>query len=169
MLYTPGSFGTPYARIESDTSFPAGGSVRLKIADARKKEFTLYLRVPRWTRSFNVTVGKQKLSGKPGTLLPIQSEWEDGDTVQIEMDMTVRLLPGKDNYPGAVAVARGAQVLAAENSLNPETISVRPTLAAVQPVPPPATWDGKQVYTADGVTFVPFADAVAMRVWIPVR
>ena len=38
-----------------------------------------------------------------------------------------------------------------------------------QPVTPPATWDGKQVYTADGVTFVPFADAVAMRVWIPLR
>ena len=169
MLYTQGSFETPFARIESETSFPAGGSVRLKIADATKKEFTLYLRVPRWTKSFQVTVGKEKMSGKPGTLLPIKSEWKDGDTVAIDMDMTVRLLPGGDNYPGSAAVARGPQVLAAESSLNPETISMRPTLASVQPAPPSATWDGKQVYTADGITFVPFADAVAMRVWIPVR
>jgi DUF1680 family protein len=169
MLYAPGTFETPFARIESETSYPAGGSVRLKVADAKKKEFTLYLRVPRWTKSFNVTVGKDKFSGKPGTLLPIKSEWEDGDVVTIDMDMTVRLLPGGENYPGSVAVARGPQVLAAENSLNPEMISVRPALASVQPVPPPPTWDGKQVYTADGITFVPFADAVAMRVWIPVR
>jgi DUF1680 family protein len=169
ILYTPGSFDTPFARIESDTSFPVSGPVRLKIADAKRKEFTLYLRVPRWTRSFQVTVAKEKVSGKPGTLLPIQSEWKDGDVVAIDMDMTVRVLPGGDNYPDSVAVQRGPQVLAAENSLNPETISVTRTASAVKPVPPPATWQGTQVYTVDGVTLVPFADAVAMRVWIPAR
>ena len=169
MLYTPGAFDTPFARIESETSFPAGGSVRLKIADAKKKEFTLYLRVPRWTRSFAVRVDKERISGKPGTLLPIKSEWKDGDVVTIDMDMTVRLLPGGQSYPGSVAVARGPQVLAAENALNPEMISVRPGLASLQSVSPPATWHGRQVYTADGITFVPFADATAMRVWIPLR
>ena len=61
-----------------------------------------------------------------------------GDTVDIQMDMTVRLLPGGDNYPGSAAVARGPQVLAAETSLNAEAISVLPTLAyPLQPQPEP--------------------------------
>jgi DUF1680 family protein len=169
MLYTPGSFETPFARIESDTAYPQAGTVRLRIANARKKDFTLYLRVPQWTRTFTAIVNKRRITGKPGTLLPIKSAWKNGEVIAVEMEMTVRLLPGGDNYPGAVAIARGPQVLAAENRLNQEAISVLPTLATVQSATPPATWDGRQVYTADGVTFVPFADAVAMRVWIPLR
>jgi DUF1680 family protein len=172
MLYAPGSFETPFARIDSETSFPASGSVRLKI-DPRRDEFTLYLRVPRWTKSFTATVGDHRVVGKPGTLLALEYKKKDEDKkpleVKIDMDMTVRVLPGGKSYPDSVAVQRGPQVLAAENRLNPEMISVRPALASVQALPPPATWPGTQVYTADGITFVPFADAVEMRVWIPAR
>ena len=169
MMYTPGSFETPFARIDSDTTYPQAGTVQLRIANAKKKDFTLYLRVPRWTTSFTAIVNKRRIAGKPGTLLPIKSPWKNGAVITVEMDMTVRLLPGGENYPGTVAIARGPQVLAAENRLNHEAISVSPTLATVQSATPHAIWDGGQVYTADGVTFVPFADAVAMRVWIPLR
>lgn len=169
MLYTPGSFETPFARIESQTSFPQDGSVRLRIADAKREDFALYLRVPRWTKSLTATVGKQRITGKPGTLLAIDRKWKDGDTVTIDMDMTVRALPGGKSYPDSIAIQRGPQVLAAENSLNPEMISINRTVSAVQAAQRPATWTGSQIYTVDGVTLVPFADAVAMRVWIPAR
>lgn len=169
MLYTPGSFETRFARIESDTSFPRDGSVRLKMVEAKREEFTLYLRVPRWTKSFTATVGKEKVAGKPGTVLAIESKWKDGDVVTIDMDMTVRALPGGQSYPDSVAIQRGPQVLAAENSLNAEILSLPRTVSSVRLRQAPAAWTGTQVYTIDGVTLVPFADAVSMRVWIPAR
>ena len=58
------------------------------------------LRVPQWTRSFTATVGKQKLTGKPGSYLTIDRDWKAGDTVAVDMDMTVRVLPGGKSYPG---------------------------------------------------------------------
>jgi DUF1680 family protein len=172
MLYTPGEFETSFAKITSSTSFPADGSVRLTV-EPKRDEFTLYLRVPQWTRSFTATVGDRKLTGKPGTLLSISYQKKEDETkplgIAVDMDMTVRAVPGGVSYPESVAIQRGPQVLAAENRLNPEMISVRPTVTAVETVKPPAAWSGAQVYTVDGVTLVPFADAVDMRVWIPAR
>jgi DUF1680 family protein len=172
MLYTPGEFETSFAKITSSTSFPVDGSVRLTV-EPKRDEFTLYLRVPQWTRSFTTTVGDRKLTGKPGTLLAIDYKKKEDETkplrIAVDMDMTVRALPGGVSYPESVAIQRGPQVLAAENRLNPEMISVRPAVSAVETVKPPAAWPGSQVYTVDGVTLVPFADAVDMRVWIPAR
>jgi uncharacterized protein len=102
-------------------------------------------------------------------VLAIEHKWKDGDVVTIDMDMTVRAIPGGKSYPDAVAIQRGPQVLAAENSLNAEILSLPRTVSSVRPMPAPAAWTGTQVYTVDGVTLVPFADAVSMRVWIPVR
>src|SRR4051794_10834864 len=67
LLYTEGSMETPFAKIESQTSFPKTGSVRLTVRDPKRKEFALQLRVPQWTKSFTASVGKEKWTGKPGS------------------------------------------------------------------------------------------------------
>ena len=135
----------------------------------QQKRFALHLRVPQWTRSFTATVGKETLRGKPGKFLTIEREWKSGDTVAIDMDMTVVALPGGASYPDSVAIRRGPQVLAAEDSLNAQLLPVGRNITAVSRVTAPAGWTGSQVYTVDGVTLVPFADAVAMKVWLPAR
>lgn len=168
-LYTAGSVETPFAKIVADTEFPKQGSVRFTVHDPKLGGFTLSLRVPQWTRSFTATIGKQKLTGKPGDYLEIDREWKDGDTVSVEIEMTVRALPGGKNYPDSVAIQRGPQVLAVENSLNSEMISIPKSVAAVKPVVPPRGWNGAQVYAVEGVTLVPFSDAMVMRVWLPAR
>ena len=60
---------------------------------------------------------------------------------------------------------RGPQVLAAEESLN--TGGARTPATTLKPIAAPAGWSGTQVYSAGGVTLVPFADAAVMRVWLP--
>jgi DUF1680 family protein len=161
-LYTPGFFETPFARIESSTAYPRAGSVELKIGKPSREEFVLYLRVPKWTARYSVKVGDETLSGKPGTLLAIERKWKDGDTVEIDMDMTVRAVPGGMSYPDAVAVVRGPQVLAAENSLNVESITLPKTVSKLE-------ISGNGQYKFENVTLIPFADATEMRVWIPAR
>jgi DUF1680 family protein len=168
-LYTAGSVETPFAKIVSETQYPATGSARLRIEKPKRGGFALSLRVPRWTRSFTATVGKQKLTGKPGEYLVIDREWKDGETVAVEMEMTVRAVPGGKSYPDSVAIVRGPQVLAAETSLNAETLAVARDVAAVKTVASPAGWSGSHVYGVDGVTLVPFSDAISMKVWLTAR
>ena len=150
LLYTEGSAETPFAKLESQTSFPKNGAVRLTIRDPKRKAFALQLRVPQWTKNFTASVGKEKWNGKPGTFLMIDREWKAGDTVNIEMDMTVRVLSGGKSYPDSVAIQRGPQILAAEDSLNAENIAVSRSLSAVSSVAAPSGWSGSQVYKAEG-------------------
>ena len=84
--------------------------------------------------------------------------------------MTVQTLPGGKSYPDSVAIQRGPQVLAAEESLNPGGVkSPGAAVTSLKSAPVPAGWNGKQVYVAGGVTLVPFADAAVMKVWLPAR
>jgi len=168
-FYTAGSVETPFAKIVSETQYPAEGGVKLTIRDVKRGRFALSLRVPQWTKSFTATVGKQKLTGKPGEYLKIDRTWKNGDTVEIAIDMTVRVVPGGKTYPDSVAIQRGPQVLAAETSLNSETVAVSRDAADLKKVGTPAGWTGSQVYAMGGVTLVPFADAVEMKVWLPAR
>jgi DUF1680 family protein len=169
VLYTQGSMETPFATVDSQTSFPSNGSVRLTVRDPKRKSFALQLRVPQWTGRFTASIGKEKWDGQPGRFLVIEREWKTGDVVTVEMEMTVRALPGGKSYPDSIAIQRGPQVLAAEDSLNSENISVSRTVSAVSAIAPPRGWSGSQVYKTDGVTLVPFSDAVAMKVWLPAR
>jgi DUF1680 family protein len=166
LLYTEGSFETPFTKIAVKTSYPRQGAVRVTIQNPSRKRFALQLRVPKWTNSFTASVGKQKLTGKPGSFLVIDRNWKSGDTVDINLDMTVQVIPGGKSYPDAVAIQRGPQVLAAEDSLNLEAASWRAT--ALKESPTPSGWTGKQVYTAGPLTLVPFSDAMSMKVWLPV-
>jgi DUF1680 family protein len=165
-FYTPGSVETPFATVVSATQFPKDGAVRLTVRDPKRTRFALALRVPRWTRSFTATIGKQKLIGKPGEYLTIDRAWKNGDTVDVAIDMTVRVIPGGKSYPDAVAIQRGPQVLAAETSLNSSTIAVQKDVTTVTAIAPPAGWSSAQAYTAGRVILVPFADAISMKVWL---
>ena len=160
LLYTEGSFETPFAKITVKTSYPQQGAVRITVNNPKPKRFALQLRVPTWTKSFTASVGKQKFTGKPGSFLVIDRSWKSGDAVDINLDITVQVIPGGKSYPDAVAIQRGPQVLAAEDSLNPQGASWRAaTLKESAP--------GKQVYTAGTLTLIPFSDATSMKVWLP--
>jgi DUF1680 family protein len=184
-FYTAGKASVPTAAgpvtIESTTSYPLEGSVRLTVTPAQPAAFPLYLRVPAWTASYKAIVAGKTYQGVPGEWLTIDRTWTGGDSVQIEMDMTARLVPGGPSNPYSVAVTRGPQLLALESGVNPGLIDlqaagprgaeVRLTDAHAQL---PLSWVGKQAYSMEGVAagkpkqliLVPFADAVTYRVWL---
>ena len=167
--------------IESQTSYPLDGTVELTIRPAKAARFPLYLRVPSWTARYRVTAGGEAFAGTPGEFLAIERQWSPGDKVKIEIDMTARLIPGGPSYPYSVAVQRGPQVLALEETLNqgvldfqasgPRTTDVKLADAYGQL---PADWLGRQAYRMEAVVagkprdllLVPFADARAYRVWL---
>lgn len=192
-LYTAGvvSFemnGTPVC-VTSQTDFPRGGSVTLKIDPERDVTFTLMLRVPEWTRNFTVLVDSHRLEGTPGQMLNIARVWRPNTVVEIRMELPIHVLNGAPSYPDYLAVQRGPQILALERSLNPHVRYLERAALAQQsdelaavPLEPPVDWNGRQIYELPGVAlnpdisgtlvpqkhplrFVPFADAVEYRVW----
>jgi DUF1680 family protein len=180
LLYTQGqasiSAGGLDVELRSQTRFPADGAVKLTVAPPRTARFPLYLRVPAWTSRYTASVGGAKLRGKPGEFLTIDRVWKPGDTVTIDMDMTVRLLPGGKSYPNSVAVRRGPQVLALDAAANPNQdlrfvaldgptrlghVTDADAFTAEAVV---ANLDGSR--TRKHVVLVPFADARNYRVWL---
>jgi len=185
VLYAPGKVAvdTPAGEvaIESRTIYPLDGSVELTVRPAKAARFPLYLRVPAWTARYEAVAGGRTYKGEPGAWLTIDRQWAPGDSVKIDMDLTVRLIPGGPSYPYNVAVARGPQILALESALNrglldlqaagPRSVQVTLIDASGQL---PRNWAGRQAYRMEGVAagkprdlvLAPFADARTYRVWL---
>jgi hypothetical protein len=80
-------------RISQQTKYPFDEQVQLTVNTAKPVNFPLYLRVPAWCKSPQVTV-----NGKPLTLtaakgyIKISHQWKDGDKValQLPMELSVR-------------------------------------------------------------------------------
>jgi hypothetical protein len=123
--------------------------------------------------------------GAPGRFLEISRTWQNGDTVAIEMELPVRLIPGGDSYPGFLAVKRGPQVLALDSRLNEGEVGTATIDSSAEvtfeqkPRGLPEGWVGDQAYATPNVTtggkgpavLVPYADAGQFggheyRVWI---
>ncbi len=179
VLYAPGQIAGTAARIETTTDYPASGAITLTVRpDRASASFPVYLRVPQWTKSYTATAAGQTYQGKPGEWLTIERPWTDGDTIKVQMDMTVQVLDGSPTYNQSVAIQRGPQVLALEEELNPMVASmdtVGPADGAtgfknaVNKLS--VTWIGKQAYSIPGargkdLVLVPFADAKSYRIWL---
>jgi DUF1680 family protein len=185
VLYAPGHASLDTAAgavsIESRTHYPLDGAVELIVNPPKTARFPLYLRVPSWTTHFQAGVAGRTYQGEPGAFLTIDREWTAGDRVEIDIDLTTRVVPGGPSYPYSVAIARGPQFLALESGVNrglvdlqaagPRSAQINLTDASDQL---PATWIGKQAYRMDGLVagrsrdlvLVPFADARTYRVWL---
>jgi len=93
--------------LKQETDFPFDGEISLTIASpgARRASAAsagIRIRVPGWAAAdveFSVN-GKVIATGKPGSYVTIEREWSDGDTIQFELPMELRLTlyRGADNF-----------------------------------------------------------------------
>jgi uncharacterized protein len=192
-LYAPGrasfTMNEVPVQVVSETQFPSGDTVWLKIQPKTITQFTLRLRVPEWAERFEVIVGDQKLLGTAGQMLDITRSWSPASKVQIRTDLSTRVISGAPIYEDYVALQRGPQVLVMEKRLNPDApylhrtaLKTSESTVSATSITAPSGWKGKQVYAVDGIVglpaasgglapkesrlvFVPFADAIEYRGW----
>lgn len=189
-LYTAGSarIDTPGGpvTIAAKTEFPSDGSVVLEVAPERPAQFPVFLRVPRWATSFSARLKGRSYQGVAGSYLVIDGPWPG--RVEISMDVTPRIIDAGPSYPGRVGIARGPQVLAADNAFHPDVdlwlANIRLPLKAEQFAGSyPRDWNGRGAFAVDGYTgnsalphrqrtlvFVPLSEAgqrgSEYRVWV---
>ncbi len=167
VLYTPAKATLPITvngtavkvGIDIATTYPEDGNVVVTLNPSTSANFTLHLRVPSWCTYYQVNALGKKYMGTKGTFLDVTDKWSPGDKVQIYMYMSYQTIPGGSGMPlgqqygNNVAVQRGPQVLATDNSISSSTI--------------PANWVGGLLFSVPGIrsnqaiqfNMVPYSDA----------
>lgn len=155
-LYTPSTGrwtaadGTRLALVQSG-NYPDDGRVHLDLKASRETRFLLRLRIPAWSRR-DGGEPTLRVNGRPvpveaqSGFATIERAWKDGDRIDLELPMPVRLVPINAHHPDVVALMRGPQVLFA--------LAQRPTFARSKLLSVQRAQDGQ--WQAGGVRFAPF-------------
>jgi hypothetical protein len=121
--------------IAQDTEYPTSGEVTLRIDPDQAAEFSVSLRIPRWSADPVVSVNGEA-SGEPirsGTFFTLRRTWKPGDRVQLRLPMPWRFVKGRQAQAGKVAVMRGPLVFGLSRSRATD-------LKAKTSMPPTGRW-----------------------------
>ena len=135
-LYVPSSVkfnrnGTPFELLQ-ETDYPFESNSRLKITCSKPESFTISLRIPAWiSEAASITVNGQKVKAEvsAGKFFDLTRKWSNGDTIEIQLPMSTRLLPVAPENPNVVALAYGPLALFAITDKSPQ-LTKREMLAA---------------------------------------
>jgi len=114
-------------KLRQQTDYPWDGTIKFTIGSSG--DFSLFLRIPDWSRGAKMTVnGKAHGSaGGPGTFHEIRRTWSAGDVVELDLPMPVRLIeanPYVEEARNHIAVMRGPIVYCLESRDLPEGVRV---------------------------------------------
>ncbi len=192
-LYTAGKFSSTIKNKHGQDvvvscalqiAFPANGMITITVNPAITTAFRVALRVPVWCSNFKATVNGKILKGIPGSYLNIDETWNKKSSIKISFDLKTVTFDGGISYPNSIAFKVGPQVLAIDQTLNPQiknldAVTVANTAAvSVSKTTLPKGWVGTQVFTTKAtyegkiidLILVPFADAGQtdgeVRVWV---
>jgi len=117
-LFTPSSVkwtdGSGRYALSQKTNYPLENTVQIRMSASRPLDYTLYLRIPEWAvKDPILSVNGKRVSDavKPSTFASIRRTWKDGDRVELELPMPMRLEAVDANHPNLVALMHGPLVL----------------------------------------------------------
>ena len=189
--YGPSEFGitTPGGqelKITQKSEYPVNGKVGVRLDFSRPdrpESFEIKFRIPSWSETTRVRVNQESLSApKPGTYLNLRREWKNGDTIDLEFDMSAHYWAGDREDYGLASIYRGPLLLAfdpVDNSMDPSQVpeldakALNSRLVGSRRVIQP--WVLVKLRSVDGhdVNLCDFTTAGAYgnyyRTWLPIR
>ncbi len=100
--------------LKQETKYPFDNKIQIQVSGSQPAEYTLYVRIPGWAVPDPVlSVNGKRVSEavQPGTFAAIRRTWKDGDRVELELPMPLRLEQVDANHPNQVALLQGPLVL----------------------------------------------------------
>jgi len=116
------------------TEYPRANTTQFALALAKPEPFTLYVRIPAWAGAktiLSVNGRRAESPIEPGKFLALQRTWKDGDRVEMEIEMPLRLEAIDEQNPNNVALMHGPVALFAVGEI-PSHISKKQLLAAAR-------------------------------------
>jgi hypothetical protein len=104
-------------KLTQETNYPEGDVTTLKLTMSQDQKFALNFRVPEWTRGISVKLNGQPTQSHSGSGIRwafFDRWWKSGDTVEIHIPLTWRLLPVDKQHPDRVAAMRGPTAMVME-------------------------------------------------------
>jgi len=96
------------------TSYPTSNTTQFQLDMPRTEKFTIFLRIPAWADTkTRLALNGKKVEGEliPGKFFAMNRAWENGDRVEFEIGMPVRLQAVDAQNPQIVALVRGPVAL----------------------------------------------------------
>ena len=102
------------------TVYPADGRVRIAVGLPKSEAFALRLRIPQWSERTSLRINGAPYDGYliPGTYASIERTWNEGDRIELDLDMRARVVDAPSGS-GDRAIVRGPVVLAFDTRLIP--------------------------------------------------
>jgi DUF1680 family protein len=101
-------------KVTQKTNYPWDGRVEIAVSPAAPAEFTVFVRIPGWTRAAQVD---SRPAPTPGEYLPIRRRWQAGDRIVLTFEMKPQLIVSNPRVPentGKAAIERGPLVYCME-------------------------------------------------------
>lgn len=155
------SQGNSRCTVTQTTSYPAANKTQLDFALTQPENFAVNIRIPAWAGpktlvSLNGNRIQQEIT--PGRFLPLQRMWKDGDRVEVEFELPLRLEAVDNENANRVALMHGPIALFGVGQI-PSRISRNELLAATRVSPAGQDWT---VRTESGtLTLRPFASIMS--------
>ena len=121
--------------LTQSTEYPRANTTQLAFSLAKPEAFTVYVRIPAWAgakTTLSVNGKRADYPIEPGKFLALQRTWKDGDRVEAEFEMPLRLEAVDEQNPNHVALMRGPLALFAVGDRS--THLTRKQLLAASPV-----------------------------------
>jgi len=110
-----------------ETDYPVSGRIVLHVDPERECAFPLKLRIPRWSRETSVKLSGQATEGAAaGHYLTLDRAWQPGDTITLDLDMSLHAWPGERESSGLTSVYRGPILLAYDHRYNLDLAAGKP-------------------------------------------
>jgi uncharacterized protein len=115
--------GGTQCTLTQQTSYPTSNTTQLQLDLARPEKFSIYLRVPAWADAkTHISVNGKRAEGEPvaGKFFELSRTWKNGDRVEFEIGMPLRLQAVDAQNPQIVALLRGPLALFGVGNLPPD-------------------------------------------------
>jgi DUF1680 family protein len=139
--------------VTQTSGYPFDGAVKFDLTVSRTTEFAIHLRIPAWAEGALILVNGKPVPAStiPGKFVTIRRTWRNGDRIEMDLPMKLRLEAVDAQHPQTVALLCGPLVLFAITDA-PPVVTTRQLLAAKKDGP--QSW---QVEIADGkISMLPF-------------
>ncbi len=143
--------------LTQEAQYPYEDHVTFTVASSKPAELTLHFRIPAWAEQASIFVNGTRQIGlaKPGEFAAIRREWKNGDRIELELPLKLRLETVDARHTDTVALLRGPLVLMAVKAQQNGPV---PTMKREQLLAAKRTGrDQWQVHSSKGiVTMLPF-------------